>query len=289
MPFDMQRRVTRRLILKFGAAAGTAVTGWVAGLVPEIVAAQSANSGPTDDGRELSADEVRAHLSTLHSPQADRFVARLGSMGHMQQRAATSGATRTIEGQVYVLLELAFSKVGTTGALIYVLKKNSVIDSVSAVRFAPTGRGGTRVEELVTGTDGVVRIGRSATMDADRTFHLFELDGTVKTATLAEIQTAARKGTPSGGATALPVGVIRAEADGWNCTTCNLAGSFVAAFGCGIGAFLASLLCGPGAPVCALLVVIIAGGWCWSVFTLGTLFTCCRMGYCNWCRDCAVC
>lgn len=289
MRFNVQRRATRRLILKFGAAAGATVAGWAAGLVPEIASAQSGSAGPADSGRALSADEVRAHLSTLHSPQADRFAAHLASMGHMQLHAAASGATKTIEGQVFVLLELAFSKVETTGAIIYVLKKNSMIDSVSAVRFAPTGHGGTRVEELVTGTDGVVRIGRSATMDADRTFRLVELDGTVKTATLADIQAAGRKGVPSREARALPAGVITAEADGWNCTTCNLAGSFVAAFGCGIGAFFASLLCGPGAPVCALLVVIIAGAWCWSVFTLGTLFTCCRMGYCNWCRDCAVC
>ena len=164
MPFEMQRRVSRRWLLKLGAAAGATVTGWAAGLVPEIVSAQAGNASLTDDGRELSADEVRAHLSTLHAPGAERFTARLASMGHTLLHAAASGATNTIEGQVFVLLTLSFSKVGTTGASIYVLKKNSMIESVSAVRFAPTGDGGTRVEELVTGTDGAVRSGRSATM-----------------------------------------------------------------------------------------------------------------------------
>jgi hypothetical protein len=285
----MQRRVTRRSLLRFGAAAGATVAGWAAGLVPEIAAAKSGGSGTTDAGRQLSFGEVQAHLGTLHSPDADRFTEHLASIGHSRLAAKTTGATKTIKGQVYVLIELAFSQAAGMGAVVYVVKKNSTIDSVSAVRFAQAHDGGVRVEELLLGADGTVRTGRTATMDPQRNVRLLELDGTVKTANLNELQRNASKNAPVTGRSPLPGGVLNVQADGWNCTTCNLAGSLVAAFGCSIGVFFVSLLCGPGAPVCVLLMIIILGGWCWAVISLGTLFTCCDMGYCSWCRDCAYC
>ena len=285
MGMSLRRIVSRRHVLKIGAATGTALAGWASGLVPELVSAKS-SGGAADPGRELSPGEVDAYLNTLHAPDADNFATHLASLGHHRLREATAGATRVLKGHVYVLIELGFSKVETTGASVYVIMDNSAVKNVSAVRYEPSPNGGKHAQELVIGTDGVVANGRAATLNPDGSMQLFEIDGTVKTATLADIAAADQTGRKA--ARLNPIGVITAEASS-SCSNCELAGHFVQLFGCGIGVFLASLLCGPGFVICVLLVVLLAGTWCWAVTELGVLFTCCDLGYCNWCYDCDSC
>jgi hypothetical protein len=155
------------------------------------------------------------------------------------------------------------------------------------VQHGPSTDGGKHAQELLIGDGGGVVNGRQATMYPDSSIRVVDPDGTARTLTLEEIIAAGKRGHTTAGAVSR-LGVIEAEATNW-CYTCNLAGGLVAAIGCGIGVWLASLLCGPALPVCVLLVIILAGTWCWAIFTLGTLFTCCDAGYCNWCYDCRSC
>jgi hypothetical protein len=284
MGMNLRRMVSRRQVLKIGAAASTTLGAWAAGVVPELVSAKGSGSG--DQGRQLTNGEVQAYLSHLHAPDADRFTAHLKSLGHQSLPDATTGATRTFKGQSYVLLELAFSNVDTTGATVYVVLQNSILNLVAAVQHGPSADGGKHAQEFLIGAAGTVINGRAATMYPDGSFRVVDHDGTVKTLTQADIIAAGQKHASQ--ATAAGFGVMQAEATNW-CYTCNLAGGLVSAIGCGIGVWLASLLCGPALPICVLLVIILAGTWCWAVFALGTLFTCCDAGYCNWCYDCASC